>query len=450
MSGRKATGLAAGRKKIFAAVFLLSFSFCLSIGIAFVNNKTKMERAQMEQLVLLKANTISEVISRLLYKTQVLSALVVQGGGVVQNFESVAATVIDDPAIKNILLAPDGVVTEVYPRAENQGVIGLNFMTPGKGNIEAVKAKELGKLVMGGPFDLVQGGQALVGRLPVYTKDKAENKVFWGLVSVTLNYPQALNGAGLEQLRTSGLAFEIWRINPDDGKRQIIAHSDYEYDKNAQYIESPLNILNARWYFRLSPIRRIYQYPETWLFLAFGVLISLLIASLVVHNLDLMKIKDELEDISARDLLTGMLNRRGLFNILTQMLKEKEKFAFCYIDLDKFKKINDTYGHLVGDTVLEHFAAVLEKYLGKDNISARIGGDEFILVFKNTSSVKTVRNFVEAVRTELKKPLVLSSGEKIFIRFSFGAALYPENGQTVDELTSYADRAMYENKAPKR
>ncbi|MFR5881500.1 MAG: hypothetical protein ACLUEQ_12225 [Cloacibacillus evryensis] len=75
-------------------------------------------------------------------------------------------------------------------------------------------------------------GQALVGRLPVYTgRDSVEK--FWGLVSVTL-YPEALNGAELDQLKAQGFAFEIWRINPDDGKRRVIAHSGYLYDQRRE------------------------------------------------------------------------------------------------------------------------------------------------------------------------------------------------------------------------
>ena len=268
-----------------------------------------MEHAQMEQLVLTKSNKVNNVITKLLYKTQVLSALVIQNDGEIKDFERVAATIIDDPAIRNVILAPNGIVSNVYPLESNEKVIGLHYFSKGEGNQEAIAAKASGQLVLGGPFHLIQGGQALVGRLPVYLGEKNEEN-FWGLVSVTLNYPQALEGAELEQLRNQGFAYEIWRISPDTNKKQMIANSNYIYNQHASYVEKTMTILNAEWYFRLSPIRNWYQYPETWIF-----------------------------------------TFAGLFT---------------------------------GDKMLRQFATIFEQHLDEQHLFARIGGDEFILIFKHT------------------------------------------------------------------
>lgn len=110
--------------------------------------------------------------------------------------------------------------------------------------------------------------------------DGKGGKLFWGLVSVTLKFPQALNGAELDKLAELGLAYEIWRISPDTNKKQIIARSDYAYNKDAPYLEMPLDILNAHWFFRLSPVKLWYQYPESWLYISLGVLVSFLLATL--------------------------------------------------------------------------------------------------------------------------------------------------------------------------
>ena len=94
----------------FAAVFLGTLMIVLAIGAAYVNNKFKMECAQMEQLVAIKSNKVNDVLCKLLYKTQVLSALVIQNNGGIRDFEKVAATIVDDPAIRYVILAPGGVV----------------------------------------------------------------------------------------------------------------------------------------------------------------------------------------------------------------------------------------------------------------------------------------------------------------------------------------------------
>lgn len=83
----------------------------------------------------------------------------IQHNGKVENFEKVASTLVDDPAILNVLVAPGGVVSDVYPRKGNEAVLGLNFFARGAGNQEAVEARDAGQLILGGPFPLVQGGR---------------------------------------------------------------------------------------------------------------------------------------------------------------------------------------------------------------------------------------------------------------------------------------------------
>lgn len=427
------------------SVFAASFFLCLVITAAYVQNKSSMEFAQMEQLVLTRANKVNNVITKLLYKTQVLSALVIQNNGAVREFERVAATIVDDPAIRNVIVAPGGVVSHVYPLASNEKVVGFDYFSKSDGNQESIAAKESGQLVLGGPFQLVQGGQALVGRLPVYLGGKSERN-FWGIVSVTLNYPQALDGAELDQLKTQGFAYEIWRISPDTNARQIIASSNYDYNKNARYVEKPMTILNAQWYFRLSPIRNWYEYPETWIFTFVGFLISLLIASLVVHNYDLRRIKTELEDITNNDPLTGILNRRGVFQALEALMAEPEaRFTLCYMDLNAFKSVNDTYGHNTGDRMLQQFAAVFLRCITERQLFARIGGDEFVLVFK-AAQAQEVAQFFARVQDELRAAVVAVPGGALAISFSVGTAAYPADGRTIDELIGIADSEMYREK----
>ena len=296
-----------------AAVTFVTLLILCGLAVYFlVERKYQIEYIKMERVILNQSNKLTAVLTKLFYKTQALSALVIQHNGKVENFEKVASTLVDDPAILNVLVAPGGVVSDVYPRKGNEAVLGLNFFARGAGNQEAVEARDAGQLILGGPFPLVQGGQALVGRLPVYMDDGKGGKLFWGLVSVTLKFPQALNGAELDKLAELGLAYEIWRISPDTNKKQIIARSDYAYNKDAPYLEMPLDILNAHWFFRLSPVKLWYQYPESWLYISLGVLVSFLLAALAQHNHDLRRIRGQLENMAYQDALTGLLNRRGL------------------------------------------------------------------------------------------------------------------------------------------
>lgn len=435
------------RNGMFIMVFMLSFFLCMLVTTAYIKNKSQLEYAQMEHFVSTKVNKVNNVISKLLYRTQTLAALVIQNTGEVHNFEQVAATILDDPAIRNVILAPSGVVSHVYPLEGNEKVIGLDYFSEGEGNKEAVQAKESGQLVLGGPFNLIQGGQALVGRLPVYLKNQDGENTFWGLVSVTLNYPDALDGAELDQLQNQGFAYEIWRISPDTEERQIIANSTYYYNPKAPYVEQEMQVQNAVWYFRLSPIKNWYEYPETWIYSFCGLMISFLLAFLVIHNYDLKEMKSELEDLTQKDALTGILNRRGIFQMIEKLISTPgQNFILCYMDLNKFKRINDTYGHNTGDMILLHFVNAIRPHLTRQQLFARIGGDEFILVFKNTQDSCEVSAFFQKLSKELSAPINTPSGESISLSFSYGQAAYPSEESSIDSLIAHADNAMYKAK----
>lgn len=239
-----------------------------------------------------------------------------------------------------------------------------------------------------------------------------------------------MDGAELVQLKNQGFAYEIWRVSPDTNERQIISSSNYAYNKNSNYVEQPMQILNAEWFFKLSPIKDWYDYLETWIFTFLGILISLLLASLVRHNYELEQMKAELEELTYHDTLTGILNRRGAFKYMEKLLAvPNEKLILCYMDLDKFKKINDTYGHGIGDMVLQQFTNIMRENITGCHIFARIGGDEFVLIFKNTSDMNSTKVFFKRISEKLKKSVTVSSKEKIDISFSVGQAVYPVDGK---------------------
>lgn len=417
---------------------------CGLITSAYMINRSKLERIQMQQLASGKADKVSHVLTELLYKTHILEAFVEQNDGNIDNFDSIASTIVDSQEIRNVLLAPEGKVEYVYPLEGNESVLGLDFFSESAGNKEAILARDTGELVLGGPFDLVQGGQALVGRLPIYIKNHEPE--FWGIASVTLNYPEALAQADLKQLKNEGFAFEIWRVSPDTGEEQIIASSGYEYN-NRNYVEYPMDILNAKWYFRLSPIRYWYQFPETWIFLISGLVISTLIGFLFLHNYDLNHVRKELEILSLHDSLTGIYNRRGGFMQLEALVKKNKSFALCYLDLNKFKYINDKHGHDSGDKALKIFADIVVKQLDKDQqIFARIGGDEFIIVMKSINDLKDTGVFFEKLDTVLAASIPIFHGEEMKLSYSMGCALFPQDGTSVDELITIADTNMYHAK----
>jgi len=263
-----------------------------------------VERLQMENIILETGYVIHDVISGHLYHTKSLAALVVQGDGTVYNFHETARALMgNESVIANFLLAPGGIVSDVYPFEENKAVLGLNLLdaTEQDGNIEAIMAYEIGDLVVAGPFLLRQGYEGIVGRYPVFIDTDTENSSFWGLVSVTLKFPQALENTGLSVLEHHGYSYELWRLNPDTGERQMIAGNTENLGSNMSYVERPLDILNAEWFFRIYPKTPWYAHPDIWILVFAGICISTLGAFIVQYNtrLKLLKITEANEFIRA-------------------------------------------------------------------------------------------------------------------------------------------------------
>jgi diguanylate cyclase (GGDEF)-like protein len=148
------------------------------------------------------------------------------------------------------------------------------------------------------------------------------------------------------------------------------------------------------------------------------------------------------------DSLTSLPNRRFLIERLNQALERSARdghiVGVFFIDVDRFKHINDTLGHETGDAVLREFAARMSECLRKTDTLARLSGDEFVAV----AEVKRQRELMliaEALRHCSRTPIVAGAHE-LFITTSLGVSAYPENGSTAEELLRNADRAMYEAK----
>ncbi|MEI6154567.1 MAG: diguanylate cyclase, partial [Deltaproteobacteria bacterium] len=146
------------------------------------------------------------------------------------------------------------------------------------------------------------------------------------------------------------------------------------------------------------------------------------------------------------DALTGLPNR-SLFNDRLAMAiahaeRFNEKVAVMMLDLDKFKDVNDTYGHSVGDLLLKAVAEKLGRQTRKGDTVARMGGDEFMLIFADLKQTDGVHAIAEKILEDFEAP-VAADHQILSIGMSIGIAVYPEHGRDIDTLVKNADIAMY-------
>ena len=164
-------------------------------------------------------------------------------------------------------------------------------------------------------------------------------------------------------------------------------------------------------------------------------------------NIEILELFDELKNKANKDYLTGMYNRRYLFDSgkkLYEEYKNKSKsFAVALIDIDKFKNINDTYGHNMGDIAIKEVAIILNKYVDKDALISRMGGEEFCM-FIYDKKEEEVKNLLEQIRVGFEKNEIQVGDLKLEFTVSIGCSL--EYGESLDEMIQKADIGLYDAK----
>ena len=162
------------------------------------------------------------------------------------------------------------------------------------------------------------------------------------------------------------------------------------------------------------------------------------------HTLEL------LHQQTVKDTLTKLFNRRYLNEVLPTIIAAAKrsdlKIGFLMVDMDYFKKVNDTYGHDAGDIALKTLAKILKNSVRKSDIVIRFGGEEFLIILQNVKSIDDIKKVAEKIRQNVENTLIDIGEEKIKKTVSIGGTLYPDFCESKQECIKQADIALYEAK----
>jgi diguanylate cyclase (GGDEF)-like protein/PAS domain S-box-containing protein len=162
--------------------------------------------------------------------------------------------------------------------------------------------------------------------------------------------------------------------------------------------------------------------------------------------------EEHLKYLAHFDTLTGLPNRTLLNELVldatTKAIRTNQKLAVFFIDLDRFKMVNDALGHAVGDRLLQQVAGRLSGAVDENDIISRLGGDEFILVQRHPQKPEEALAYAQRLLSEMTRPFVVDDNE-LYVSASIGISLYPEHGENLETLVKHADLAMYEAKLQK-
>jgi diguanylate cyclase (GGDEF)-like protein len=152
------------------------------------------------------------------------------------------------------------------------------------------------------------------------------------------------------------------------------------------------------------------------------------------------------EWLALHDELTGLPNRRLFSSKLSYAIEQCDRkntsLALVVLDLNGFKQINDSLGHVAGDQVLREVAGLLRKSVRSTDTVARLGGDEFTIVATNMANESTVERLVESIRMAIERP-ILVNGQAMSLSASLGSAIYPKDAKDQTKLLRMADQRMY-------
>lgn len=166
------------------------------------------------------------------------------------------------------------------------------------------------------------------------------------------------------------------------------------------------------------------------------------ISGIVIDVTKLKEQEDYIEYLAYHDFLTGLPNRRSLMKELEYELGYGKRGALILLDLDNFKEINDTMGHIYGDKILRKIAEKITELNIENSTISRFGGDEFLLMISEDIDARGVSRYADKIIDVLKKDIIIS-GEPEFVSCSMGITLYPTDGDDSGQLIMNADMAMY-------
>ncbi|EEW05140.1 diguanylate cyclase [Vibrio mimicus VM603] len=364
-----------------------------------------------------------------------------------KNWKSVSEQFLSKASfVRNIGLAPNDIISHVYPLKGNEKAVGLGFRTAPSQYRTVQIAKETKKVFIAGPLELVQGGTALIARYPIFT-DLPHNTDYWGGLSVVIDYDKLIEVSKIHSLKGADVAlvannFDGTRNKVIEGEESILESFDISY---------PIYLPNSNWtlfakYRDFGEVESINKFKNLFMMLGSATFsIGYFLLLFLINNYL------RAQNLSLRDELTQLPNRRYLFNELNRIMSRSGsvvEFTVLNIDLNKFKKINDSLGHEAGDEVLKHTALSLTQCMRSSDFISRIGGDEFVAILQRTTKEEDVARVIHKMHLYLESSPLRWNNEKIWISISVGSYTFrgKANPMLINDILSAADKNMYLDK----
>lgn len=421
------------------AVFLFSllFAFALVAGVALTGVRSR--RLEAEKLAFVVASQVGAVCGRTFQLNEMVAEMVVSGGRqnapegglderMAADFSRIAPRLLRDyPAADCVQLAPGGVIRLVEPLDGNEAVIGHDLFGDGGRSAEAELARSSGRLSIGGPYALRQGGEGFIGRLPVF-RDVWRTD-FWGFVNVVVRVSKILETVDFSELSGRGLRYSVYRIDGETGEvRGILGVGAGELDAP---VTAKIDMPNAHWEIAVAP-------DGSWMNVRLVALVAalslVLVALATALSVVLLRLRNgaKAASLSGIDPLTGLYTREAALSLLRKEIgyasRNGSQAAVCLVRAE-FEEGRGRDGAVVA--AADRLLAAVRS----EDIVARVGGDEFLVILRGKYTGTDYRPPVARIRGSL------SEGRG---SFSLGLAVCRDGGDTAESLLKAAEKSLRE------
>ena len=327
-------------------VGLLIFMITLLLGCITIRNLEKEKKTAAAYTAQSTVRRVNAQLNQYVELSEFLGNVVLAGYDLDQTTFSELAEMLpnEDGIIKAFELAPNGVVTDVFPKQGNEKAFGINMLTDHERKEDANRAKETGNYTLGGPYELKQGGNGTLLFHPIYKGDSIDNDYFWGFVIMVIDWDKFIDEIGVDRLSEASYCYEIWTTDETTGNRVVLTQSQEHIPENSLTVEC--EIPNYTWYVDIIPEEgwtSIYQ----WMIVIACSCITALMGATIFNQLrskkyrekqyavELKKSAEQAEKASeaktrflfnmSHDIRTPMNAIIGFSDLLEKNLKNEEK-----------------------------------------------------------------------------------------------------------------------------
>ena len=266
--------------KIYCYIIgLIVFLTAFLVSVFLLHNLEKNEKTTGKYMAQVTEKRVRARLDQYIMLSDLLGNYISAGENLDENTFSELAEKIpnEDGVIKAFELAPEGIVTDIYPKQENERAFGLDMLQEHERKKDAVVARDSGKYTIGGPYQLKQGGTGALLFNPVYQDNNSDKGEFWGFVILVIDWNRFIDEINLNYLSDADFCYRIWTYDRDSSDRIILAESQDDMPDNILTVEC--TVPNNTWYFDIIPSKRWIPRSYWIMCIVISCIFSLLIAT---------------------------------------------------------------------------------------------------------------------------------------------------------------------------